>query len=208
MVDEYQDTNAAQYNLVKTLVAGSGGNGLTAVGDDDQSIYAWRGAQPENLTHLQTDFPTLQLVKLEQNYRSMGRILELANHLIENNPRPFEKKLWSELGYGDPIMIIAAENDEREAEKVVASLMQHRFQNQKPYSDYAILYRGNHQSRMLEKKLREMHIPYYLSGGLSFFDRSEIKDVMAYLRLLTNPCLLYTSPSPRDLSTSRMPSSA
>ena len=187
LVDEYQDTNAAQYNLVKTLVAGSGGNGLTAVGDDDQSIYAWRGAQPENLTHLQTDFPTLQLVKLEQNYRSMGRILELANHLIENNPRPFEKKLWSELGYGDPIMIIAAENDEREAEKVVASLMQHRFQNQKPYSDYAILYRGNHQSRMLEKKLREMHIPYYLSGGLSFFDRSEIKDVMAYLRLLTNP---------------------
>lgn len=187
LVDEYQDTNAAQYNLVKTLVAGSGGNGLTAVGDDDQSIYAWRGAQPENLTHLQTDFPTLQLVKLEQNYRSMGRILELANHLIENNPRPFEKKLWSELGYGDPIMIIAAENDEREAEKVVANLMQHRFQNQKPYSDYAILYRGNHQSRMLEKKLREMHIPYYLSGGLSFFDRSEIKDVMAYLRLLTNP---------------------
>jgi len=187
LVDEYQDTNAAQYNLVKTLVAGSHGNGLTAVGDDDQSIYAWRGAQPENLVQLQTDFPSLELVKLEQNYRSMGRILALANHVIENNPRPFEKKLWSELGFGDPIIIIAAENDEREAEKVVAGLMQHRFQHQKPYSDYAILYRGNHQSRMLEKKLREMHIPYYLSGGLSFFDRSEIKDVMAYLRLLTNP---------------------
>lgn len=187
LVDEYQDTNAAQYNLVKTLVAGSDGNGLTAVGDDDQSIYAWRGAQPENLGQLQTDFPSLEVVKLEQNYRSMGRILALANHVIENNPRPFEKKLWSELGIGDPILIIAAENDEREAEKVVAGLMQHRFQHQKPYSDYAILYRGNHQSRMLEKKLREMHIPYYLSGGLSFFDRSEIKDVMAYLRLLTNP---------------------
>jgi len=187
LVDEYQDTNAAQYNLVKTLVAGNHGNGLTAVGDDDQSIYAWRGAQPENLTQLQTDFPKLELVKLEQNYRSMGRILALANHLIENNPRPFEKKLWSELGYGDPVMIIAAENEEREAEKVVAALMQHRFQHQKPYSDYAILYRGNHQSRILEIKLREMHIPYYLSGGLSFFDRSEIKDVMAYLRLLTNP---------------------
>lgn len=187
LVDEYQDTNAAQYRLVKTLVAGTQGNGLTAVGDDDQSIYAWRGAQPENLVHLQTDFPDLELVKLEQNYRSMGRILALANHVIQNNPRPFEKKLWSDLGFGDPVMVIAAENDEREAEKVVAGLMQHRFQHQTPYSDYAILYRGNHQSRMLEQKLREMHIPYYLSGGLSFFDRSEIKDVMAYLRLITNP---------------------
>ena len=187
LVDEYQDTNAAQYRLVKTLVAGTQGNGLTAVGDDDQSIYAWRGAQPENLVHLQTDFPNLELVKLEQNYRSMGRILALANHVIQNNPRPFEKKLWSDLGFGDPVMVIAAENDEREAEKVVAGLMQHRFQHQTPYSDYAILYRGNHQSRMVEQKLREMHIPYYLSGGLSFFDRSEIKDVMAYLRLITNP---------------------
>lgn len=187
LVDEYQDTNAAQYNLVKTLVAGSAGGGLTAVGDDDQSIYAWRGAQPENLVQLERDFPNLNLVKLEQNYRSMGRILALANHVIQNNPRPFEKKLWSELGYGDPITIIAAENDEREAEKVVAGLMQHRFQNQTPYKDYAILYRGNHQSRILEQKLREMHIPYYLSGGMSFFDRSEIKDVMAYLRLVTNP---------------------
>ena len=187
LVDEYQDTNAAQYTLVKTLVGGSNGNGLTAVGDDDQSIYAWRGAQPENLVQLEKDFPTLELVKLEQNYRSMGRILALANHVIQNNPRPFDKKLWSDLGFGDPIMIIAAENDEREAEKVVANLMQHRFQHQLDYSDYAILYRGNHQARMLEIKLREMHIPYYLSGGLSFFDRAEIKDVMAYLRLVTNP---------------------
>ena len=187
LVDEYQDTNAAQYRLVKTLVAGTKGCGLTAVGDDDQSIYAWRGAQPENLLQLKTDFPTLELVKLEQNYRSMGRILALANHVIQNNPRPFEKQLWSDLGFGEPITVMHAENDEREAEKVVAGLMQHRFQNQRPYSDYAILYRGNHQSRMLEQKLREMHIPYYLSGGLSFFDRSEIKDVMAYLRLVTNP---------------------
>ncbi|MFT5609347.1 MAG: ATP-dependent DNA helicase Rep, partial [Parvicella sp.] len=187
LVDEYQDTNDAQYQLVKTLVAGSKGNGLTAVGDDDQSIYAWRGAKPENLVQLETDFPSLNLVKLEQNYRSMGRILALANHVIQHNPRPFEKRLWSELGLGDPITIISAENDEREAEKVVAGLMQHRFQHQTPYSDYAILYRGNHQSRMLEKKLREMHIPYYLSGGLSFFERSEIKDVMAYLRLVANP---------------------
>jgi len=186
LVDEYQDTNAAQYNLVKTLVAGSGGNGLTAVGDDDQSIYAWRGAQPENLAQLGEDFSNLKLVKLEQNYRSMGRILTLANQVIQNNPRPFEKKLWSDLGFGDPITIISAENEEREAEKVVAGLMQHRFQHNAPYCDYAILYRGNHQSRILEEKLREMHIPYYLSGGISFFDRTETKDVMAYLRLLTN----------------------
>lgn len=187
LVDEYQDTNAAQYQLVKTLVGGSQGTGLTAVGDDDQSIYAWRGAQPENLLQLQEDFPDLNLVKLEQNYRSMGRILELANHLIQNNPRPFEKKLWSDLGFGDPITIIAAESDEREAEKVVAALMHHRFQHQRPYSEYAILYRSNHQARTLEQKLREMHIPYWLSGGLSFFERAEIKDVMAYLRLLGNP---------------------
>lgn len=187
LVDEYQDTNAAQYRLVKTLVAGNKGNGLTAVGDDDQSIYAWRGAKPENLVQLETDFPSLLLVKLEQNYRSMGRILALANHVIKNNPRPFEKKLWSELGFGDPITIINADNEEREAEKVVAGLMQHRFQHQTPYKDYAILYRGNHQARVLEHKLREMHIPYFLSGGMSFFDRSEIKDVMAYLRLVSNP---------------------
>lgn len=186
LVDEYQDTNTAQYQLVKTLVGGSNGKGLTAVGDDDQSIYAWRGAKPENLVQLETDFPDLHLVKLEQNYRSMGRILALANHVIKNNPRPFDKKLWSDLGFGDPITIIAAENEEREAEKVVAGLMHHRFQHQTDFRDYAVLYRGNHQSRILEQKLREMHIPYYLSGGLSFFDRSEIKDVMAYLRLVTN----------------------
>lgn len=187
LVDEYQDTNAAQYNIVKTLIGGSGGAGLTAVGDDDQSIYAWRGAQPENLEHLGRDFPDLLLVKLEQNYRSMGRILNLANQVIQNNPRPFEKSLWSELGYGDPATIIVGADDEREAEKVVSTLMQHRFEHQNPYSDYAILYRGNHQSRMLEKKLRELRIPYYLSGGLSFFERSEIKDLMAYLRLIANP---------------------
>ena len=187
LVDEYQDTNAAQYSLVKTLLGGSKGAGLTAVGDDDQSIYAWRGAQPENLVNLQQDFPDLELVKLEQNYRSMGRILALANHVIQNNPRPFEKNLWSELGHGDKITIIAADTDEREAEKIVAALMQHRFQHQTPYKDYAILYRGNHQSRILEHKLREMRIPYFLSGGMSFFDRGEIKDVMAYMRLVANP---------------------
>lgn len=184
LVDEYQDTNAAQYQLVKQLV--SGGRGLTAVGDDDQSIYGWRGAQPDNLVQLGEDFADLTLIKLEQNYRSMGRILHMANHLIQNNQRPFEKNLWSELGFGDPIQVIAAKTDEQEAEKVVSALMNHKFQNNTSYGDYAILYRSNHQSRAFETKLREMHIPYYLSGGLSFFDRAEIKDVMGYLRLLTN----------------------
>ena len=184
LVDEYQDTNAAQYELVKYLVGN--GTGLTAVGDDDQSIYGWRGAKPDNLKQLGEDFPELKLVKLEQNYRSMGRILHTANHLIENNKRPFEKKLWSELGFGDPIQVITASNDEEEAEKVVSSIMHHKFQNTTQYGDYAILYRGNHQARMFETKLREMNIPYYLSGGMSYFDRAEIKDVMAYLRLLVN----------------------
>ena len=185
LVDEYQDTNAAQYELVRFLVGK--GQGLTAVGDDDQSIYGWRGAQPDNLVQLSKDFPELELVKLEQNYRSMGRILHTANHLIQNNQRPFEKCLWSELGFGEPIRVLSSATDNQEAEKVIADLMSHKFQNDTTYSDYAILYRGNHQARAFETRLREMQIPYYLSGGLSFFDRSEIKDVMAYLRILTNP---------------------
>lgn len=184
LVDEYQDTNAAQYEVVKMLVGN--GKGLTAVGDDDQSIYGWRGAKPDNLAQLGDDFPDLKLVKLEQNYRSMGRILQTANHLIQNNQRPFEKSLWSDLGFGDAHQVIVANNDELEAEKVVAAIMHHKFQHSSEYKDYAILYRGNHQARAFETKLREMNIPYYLSGGLSYFDRAEIKDVMSYLRLLTN----------------------
>ncbi len=185
LVDEYQDTNAAQYELVRFLVGQ--GTGLTAVGDDDQSIYGWRGAQPDNLVQLGQDFPELELVKLEQNYRSMGRILHTANHLIQNNKRPFEKRLWSELGFGDPVRVIASATDNQEAEKVIADLMSHKFQKDTSYGDYAILYRGNHQARAFETRLREMQIPYYLSGGLSFFDRAEIKDVMSYLRILSNP---------------------
>lgn len=184
LVDEYQDTNAAQYELVRFLVGE--GSGLTAVGDDDQSIYGWRGAQPDNLVQLGQDFPNLELVKLEQNYRSMGRILHTANHLIQNNKRPFEKHLWSELGFGEPIRVLASVTEGQEAEKVIADLMSHKFQKDTSYGDYAILYRGNHQARAFETRLREMQIPYYLSGGLSFFDRAEIKDVMAYLRILTN----------------------
>ncbi len=185
LVDEYQDTNGVQYQLIKLLA--KDGRRLTVVGDDDQSIYAWRGAQPENLLQLKKDYPNLQMIKLEQNYRSFGRILKVANHLIENNPRPFEKSLWSELGYGDPIEIVQAKNEEHEAEKVVSSIMKQQFQHDARPSDFAILYRSNHLARMLEIKLREMRIPYKLSGGHSFFERSEIRDVLAYLRLVANP---------------------
>ena len=185
LVDEYQDTNTTQYELVKQLSNLRGA--LTVVGDDDQSIYSWRGANPENLALLKEDFPSLKVVKLEQNYRSSGRILKAANTLIGNNPHVFEKRLWSDLGYGDPIRVIRCKDDEQEAEQVVHELMHHRFRNGNKYSDYAILYRGNHQSRLFERWLRQHEAPYYLSGGTSFFAYTEIKDVMAYLRLLCNP---------------------
>jgi ATP-dependent DNA helicase Rep len=185
LVDEYQDTNNTQYELIR-LLAGDGA-GLTVVGDDDQSIYAWRGARPENLSRLRDDFPRLQVEKLEQNYRSMGRILAAANSLIAHNERVFEKRLWSELGHGPAIRVMTSDNEEREAERIAGTLMHHRFQNRTAFSDYAVLYRGNHQSRILEQKMREMRIPYVVSGELSFFDRREIKDVLAYLRLVVNP---------------------
>jgi len=185
LVDEYQDTNSTQYELVKQLVGVRGA--LTVVGDDDQSIYSWRGARPENLALLQQDFHRLKVIKLEQNYRSSGRILKAANTLISHNPHVFEKRLWSELGFGDPIRVIRCKDDEQEAEQVVHELMHHRFRHAKKHQDYAILYRGNHQSRLFERWLRQNNIPYYLSGGISFFAYTEIKDIMAYLRLLSNP---------------------
>lgn len=185
LVDEYQDTNAAQYELVKLLCGHSGK--LTVVGDDDQSIYTWRGAQPENLALLAQDFPALKVIKLEQNYRSMGNILKAANQLIAQNPHVFEKSLWSALGYGDPLRVITAQSEDDEAERVVMQLNHHKFMHRRSYGDYAILYRGNHQSRVFERALREHNIPYRLSGGMSFFDYSEVKDILAYLRLLSNP---------------------
>ncbi|CAG9298370.1 DNA helicase Rep [Celerinatantimonas diazotrophica] len=185
LVDEYQDTNTSQYQLIKLLVGERAF--FTVVGDDDQSIYSWRGANPENLSQLKTDFPALRVVKLEQNYRSTQRILKCANILIENNDHLFDKRLFSELNYGEPIKVIMAKNEEQEAERVIAELMGHRFINRTQYNDYAILYRGNHQSRLLEKALMTNRIPYKISGGQSFFSRSEIKDLMAYLRLMVNP---------------------
>lgn len=184
LVDEYQDTNGCQYELVKQLVGIR--EKLTVVGDDDQSVYSWRGARPENLVQLQTDFPRLKLIKLEQNYRSMGRILRVANKLISHNPHVFEKKLWSAMGEGDAIRVIGCRDDEHESEKVVSELLYHKLKHQASFKDYAILYRSNHQSRSLEKVLREHNVPYFLTGGTSFFSRVEVKDIMAYLRLLAN----------------------
>jgi len=184
LVDEYQDTNGCQYELVKQLVGIR--EKLTVVGDDDQSVYSWRGARPENLAQLQTDFPKLKLIKLEQNYRSMSRILRVANKLISNNPHVFEKALWSAMGEGDPIRVIGCRDDQHESEKVVSELLYHKLKNQANFKDYAILYRSNHQSRPIEKVLREHNVPYFLTGGTSFFSRVEVKDIMAYLRLLAN----------------------
>ena len=184
LVDEYQDTDQSQYELVRRLVGVRGA--LTVVGDDDQSIYAWRGANPENLARLQQDFPRLRVIKLEQNYRSVASILTAANHLIAHNPHVFEKRLWSELGQGEPIRVIPCKDEEHEAARIVSEVLHHRFRGGS-WGDVAILYRGNHQAREYEKALRQHEIPYFLSGGTSFFSRAEVKDVMAYLRLLANP---------------------
>jgi len=184
LVDEYQDTNLAQYELVRRL-AGEG-RGLTAVGDDDQSIYTWRGAHPENLRQLATDFADLKVIKLEQNYRSRGRILRAANALIANNPHLFEKRLWSEQPPGAPLRVLAARSEDHEAERVVAEIQFHRMKHATEFRDYAILFRSNYQAKVFERVLREYRIPYHLSGASSFFDRTEIKDVMSYLRLLCN----------------------
>jgi ATP-dependent DNA helicase Rep len=184
LVDEYQDTNVCQYRLVQWL---TGARAMfTAVGDDDQAIYAWRGATIENLAKLTTDYPQIKLVKLEQNYRSSQSILAAANHVITKNPKLFEKKLWSEHGMGDAISVTAMASDEVEAENVAMKISAARFEKQAAWKDFAILYRGNHQSRIVEQAMRNLHIPYTISGGQSFFDKAEVRDVLAYLRLIAN----------------------
>lgn len=185
LIDEYQDTNACQYSLMKLLIGI--GDGLTVVGDEDQTVYAWRGARPENIGLLIQDFPRLKVIKLEQNYRSSNRILQTANGLIANNSHLFAKRLWSERGTGEQLRIIACKSSEHEAQRLASEILKLHFKNRDSYSNYAILYRSNHQSRPIEKALREHSIPYQLSGGTSFFERAEVKDVLAYLRLLANP---------------------
>ncbi len=185
LVDEYQDTNVSQYLLVKLLMSERAT--FTVVGDDDQSIYAWRGARPENLVTLGEDFPRLRVVKLEQNYRSTGTILRAANTLIAHNPHVYEKTLWSQMGDGEAIRVVVNRHEEAEAERVASEILTRRIKARAEWRDFAVLYRGNFQARLLELKLQHYQIPYKLSGGTSFFSRGEIKDAMAYLRLLINP---------------------
>jgi ATP-dependent DNA helicase Rep len=184
LVDEVQDTNLCQYRLMHQLVGDRAQ--FTAVGDDDQAIYAWRGATLENLRRLVLDYPSLNVVKLEQNYRSSGRILAAANALMTHNPKLYEKKLWSALGPGDAVVVHAAANEEDEATSVAIRISAHRFERRARFADYAVLYRGNHQARAFEEALRREKIPYIVSGGQSFFERAEIRDVSAWLRLLSN----------------------
>ena len=185
LVDEYQDTNSSQYQIVKQLIGHRGA--LTVVGDDDQSIYAWRGARPENLTQLAQDFPTLEVIKLEQNYRSTARILKVANTVISNNPHDFDKTLWSDLGMGEPLRLIKCPSEDAEAERVANEILTQKVRRSAKFMDFAVLYRGNHQAKLIELKLQQHQIPYMMSGGTSFFARTEIKDIMAYLRLIINP---------------------
>lgn len=185
LVDEYQDTNEAQYALMRLLMDKFGA--LTVVGDDDQSIYSWRGARPDGLITLKDDYPNLRVIKLEQNYRSSQRILRAANAVISHNPHLFEKKLWSDLGIGDEICISVCRHGLDEADWVAGQILMRQYQKKCDFSDFAILYRSNFQSRHFEKSLREKNIPYQISGGSSFFDKAEIKDMLAYLKLLVNP---------------------
>ena len=186
LVDEVQDTNAVQYALLKALVGPEGC--FTAVGDDDQSIYGWRGATIDNLRQLPLDYPKLKLIALEQNYRSTGHILRAANAVIANNPKLFEKKLWSEFGDGEPVRVVECDGEEHEAERAVARVQALRAEGAATkFADFAVLYRANHMARVFEQKLRAAQIPYRVSGGQSYFDRAEIKDLCAWLRLLVNP---------------------
>ena len=199
LIDEYQDTNACQYKLVKMLTGVTGQ--FTAVGDDDQAIYGWRGADVENLHQLTEDFSRLKIIKLEQNYRSTVRILRAANQVISNNPKLFDKKLWSDLGTGELLQVTAAKDEDHEAETVTMKILAHKFENRTFYKDYAILYRGNHQARVFEQQLRNNKIPYTISGGQSFFDKAEIKDLISYLRLIANedddPAFIRASTTPK-----------
>ncbi|MGM0516691.1 MAG: UvrD-helicase domain-containing protein [Pseudomonadota bacterium] len=185
LVDEYQDTNTSQYELVRLLVGPMGR--FTAVGDDHQSIYAWRGARPENLAHLKRDFPKLTTIKLEQNYRSVGTVLDAANQLIAHDPTTQPKRLWSAVGPGEEHRVIVNDTAEEEAERIATDILHRHFKDGTPYRHFAVLFRGNHQARLIEQQLRKLSIPYMLTGGQSFFERAEVKDAMAYLRLLANP---------------------
>ncbi len=207
LVDEYQDTNAVQYELLKALVSHPDARRavrFTAVGDDDQSIYGWRGATIENLKRLPADWPALKVIALEQNYRSTGSILRAANQLIAANPKLYPKKLWSAHGEGEPVRVLQCDGEEHQAERAVAFIQGLRGRGHTAgtaWRDFAVLYRANHQAKAFEQKLRAAQIPYKVSGGQSFFDRAEIRDLCAWLRLVVNndddPAFLRAIATPR-----------
>ena len=186
LVDEFQDTNRLQLDLVSLLAAGDPPN-VCVVGDDDQSIYGWRGAEAANILEFERHFPNPTIVKLEQNYRSTNEILEAANRVIRHNAKRRGKNLWSPKTGGDPVQIIAVPNDREEAEFIVNEIAARRDQETGSWEDFAILYRMNMQSRFFEEHLRRLRIPYRIIGGKSFYDRREIKDLMAYMAALLNP---------------------
>jgi ATP-dependent DNA helicase Rep len=199
LVDEYQDTNVCQYQMVRLLCGDRAM--FTAVGDDDQAIYAWRGATSENLAQLARDYPQLRLIKLEQNYRSVQRILQAANQVISHNPKAFDKTLWSDLGLGDPIQVTPMDSDLADADSIAMRLPASRFERQAQWKDFAVLYRGNHQSRAMEQALRNLRIPYTVSGSQSFFDKAEVRDMLSWLRLIANededPAFIRAATTPR-----------
>ncbi len=185
MVDEYQDTNGAQFELVHALTQKH--RNFCVVGDDDQSIYGWRGAEIANLLDLEKHYPEVKVVKLEQNYRSTNTILNAANAVIKNNTRRRGKKLWSDKGQGSRITLHAFENDEEEARTIVEDIEFRRMAQRIPWQEQAILFRTNLQARPIETALRKSGVRYHLIGGQSYFDRREVKDVLAYLKLFLNP---------------------
>ncbi|MCD8517797.1 MAG: exodeoxyribonuclease V subunit gamma [Burkholderiaceae bacterium] len=199
LIDEYQDTNACQYELVRHL---TGVRAMfTAVGDDDQAIYGWRGATMQNLARLQEDYPALKLIKLEQNYRSTQTILAAANNLIARNPKLFPKQLWSELGTGEAISVSRMEGELEQAQAIAIRLSAARTEKRASWRDFAVLYRSNQQARAIEQAMRDLRIPYTVSGGQSFFDKAEVRDILAYLRLLANdnddPAFIRAATTPR-----------
>lgn len=185
LIDEYQDTNEAQY-LIAKLLAGEKKN-IFVVGDPDQSIYSWRGANIQNILNFEKDFPGARVVTLEQNYRSTNQILSAANKLIQHNDRPYEKNLWSALGEGEAIKVKIFSSDREEASFVARTLLEYKKEKKLPLSEMVIFYRTNAQSRSFEDALLRLNIPYTIVGGLSFYQRKEIKDILAFLRLIVSP---------------------
>jgi DNA helicase-2/ATP-dependent DNA helicase PcrA len=185
MVDEFQDTNRLQLDLVRQL--GGGHRNVCVVGDDDQSIYGWRGAEISNLLEFERDFPNPKIVKLEQNYRSTSAILGAANSIIRHNPRRRPKSLWCENGDGQPVRLVQVPDDREEANYVVGEIQRQQLAEQCRWAEFAVIFRMNAQSRLVEENLRRLHIPYRVVGGRSFFERREVKDLLAYLSCLVNP---------------------